>query len=119
LFDLIFLGGFEVERVYMLRGIKETAEQSRASVIKIKNLMSTTIHTIKNELPKIYSKELVDLIFQQPYCKIKFLEEAGVARRQTASFYLKELERIGILKNIKRGNEIYYIHVSLYKILTS
>jgi Fic family protein len=81
--------------------------------------MLKTTDIIKKELPKIYSKELVEVIFQQPYCKIKFLEDANIARRQTASVYLKELERIGILKGVKIGHEKYYIHSALYKILIS
>jgi Fic family protein len=105
--------------LFILKGIKETAEQTRACIIKIQNLMNKTIQIIKKELPKIYSKELVEVIFQQPYCKVLFLENAEIARRQTASHYLKELEKIGILQSVKKGNEIYYIHTALYKILTS
>lgn len=105
--------------VFMLQGIKETANQARTTIIKIKNLIITTTQAIKKKCPKIYSKDLIDVIFQQPYCKIKFLEEAGIAQRQTASFYLKELERIGILHSLKKGKEIYYVHMSLYKVLIS
>ncbi|HEX4839541.1 MAG TPA: Fic family protein [Rhabdochlamydiaceae bacterium] len=103
--------------LFMLIGITETATKARLCILKIQALMQKTTETIKKNLPRIYSKELVEVIFQQPYCKIRFLENAGIARRQTASFYLKELERFGILKSVKIGNEIYYIHTELYKIL--
>ena len=105
--------------LFMLTGITETATKARQCILKIQTLMIKTTDLIKKELPKIYSKELVEVIFQQPYCKIKFLEDADIARRQTASVYLKELERIGILKGVKIGNEKYYIHSALYKILIS
>lgn len=105
--------------IYMLRGITETALNTRTCILRIQHLMQKTISKIKAELPKIYSKELVELIFQQPYCKISFLEKAGIARRQTASLYLKELERIGILRGVRIGLEIYYAHDALYKILTT
>jgi Fic family protein len=105
--------------LFILTGITETAIKARICILKIQTLMLKTTEVLKKELPKIYSKELVEVIFQQPYCKIRFLEDAGIARRQTASFYLKELERIGILKSIKKGTEKYYINTALYKILIS
>jgi Fic family protein len=104
--------------IFVLRGIKQTAEQTRSCIIQIQHLMQKTAQLIKEELPKIYSKELVEVIFQQPYCKIRFLEEARIAKRQTASLYLKELERIGVLKSTKIGQEVYYVNSALYKILT-
>ncbi|MCF6237695.1 MAG: hypothetical protein L3J79_02595 [Candidatus Marinimicrobia bacterium] len=61
-------------------------------------------------MPKIYTKDLLELLYHQPYCKIRSLEEAGIAQRQTASLYLKELARIGVLEAFKFGREIYYIN---------
>lgn len=29
--------------------------------------------------PNVYSRELVELIFVQPYCKIEFMVDAGIA----------------------------------------
>jgi hypothetical protein len=46
---------------------------------------------LKEEAPEIYSKELVDLLFEQPYCKISFIVDRHIAKTQTASKYLKKL----------------------------
>ena len=35
-------------------------------------------------------------IFEQPYCKISFVERAGIAKRLTATKYLRDLEKAGI-----------------------
>ena len=43
-----------------------------------------------------------------PYCKIKFVEEAGIAKRQTASEYLKTLAELGLLRPEKVGREVYF-----------
>ena len=67
---------------------------------------------------KVYSKELVELVFTQPYCKIQFLVEAGIAERQTASEYLRELEKIGVLIAEKQGREILYKRPALLAVLT-
>ena len=37
--------------------------------------------------------------------QIKILEEAGIGNRQTASAYLKELEKVGVLRGAKKGRE--------------
>ena len=45
------------------------------------------------------------------------LATAGIAKRQTASVYLKELENIGLLRSVKMGREIYYINDDFLNIL--
>ena len=57
-------------------------------------------------------------ISRQPYCKIRFLEAAGIAQRKTASHYLQELARIGVLAPIKAGREMYYLNTALLEILS-
>ena len=39
----------------------------------------------------VYSRELIDVIFEQPYCRISDLVQKGIAQRQSASRYFKEL----------------------------
>jgi Fic family protein len=103
--------------IYMLDAIEQTAQTTRERLLSIRNLMLESIERVKKELPKVYSKDLLELLFRQPYCKIRSLEVAGIAQRQTASTYLKELERIGLLHAIKIGREYYYINVKLLDIL--
>ena len=69
--------------------------------------------TLPAELPgRVYSKELMELIFTQPYVKIKFLMDAGIGGRKAASEYLKALEQIGVLVGERHGREIVYRHQS-------
>lgn len=90
--------------LYMLKGIEETAKYTLEKINTINTLMNDTISLAKEKLPsRVYSKELIELLFEQPYCKVKFLVEKGIAKRQTAAEYLKELEKIGILKSQKWG----------------
>jgi Fic family protein len=70
-------------------------------------------------LHKVYSKELIEMIFRQPYCKIQFVVDAGIAKRQTASEYLQQLEGIGVLTGERRGREIIYKHPALVEVLTA
>ena len=105
--------------IYMLDAIAQTARITRERILGIRNLMREGIEQVKQQLPKIYSKDLLELLFRQPYCKIRFLEEAGIAQRKTASQYLRELERIGMLTPVKAGREVYYLNTALLKLLVS
>ena len=90
--------------------IHDTANQTRVRLLKIHDLFRDTIKKVKDTAPEIYSKDLLEVIFQHPYCKIIFLENAGIAQRQTASRYLQKLEQIGVLRGVKVGREKYYIN---------
>jgi len=103
--------------LYMLEAIEQTAHITKGRIFSLRELMLSSIERVKNELPKIYSKDLLEVIFRHPYCKIRFLEEAGIAQRKTASLYLQELERIGLLRGLKKGREVYYINEPFFGIL--
>jgi len=111
-------GDWEPWVLYMLGGVEQTSLWTTGRIHAIKNLFDMTAKRCRAALPQIYSKELIELIFQQPYCKISFLVEAQIAKRQTASVYLQELQQIGILTGEKKGREVVYKHPALLKVLT-
>lgn len=104
--------------LYMLKGIEETAKYTLEKINAINTLMDETIALAKEKLPsRVYSKELIELLFEQPYCKVKFLVDKGIAKRQTAAEYLQELEKISILTSQKIGVENLFLNVRLFQIL--
>ena len=113
-------GEWEPWVMFILSGVEETATWTTGRIIAIRDLFDQTLARCRAKLPpKVYSKELVELVFTQPYCKIQFLVDAGIAQRQTASEYLQELEKLGILKGEKRGREVLYKHPALLQVLTA
>jgi cell filamentation protein, protein adenylyltransferase len=105
--------------LYMLDAVEKTATFTRKRILNIRDLMAETMEVAKDSLPgRVYSKELVELIFRQPYTKGQFLVDAGIAKRQTAAEYLKELEKIGVLKAKKIGRETLYLNGKLYDLLS-
>lgn len=104
--------------LYMLDAIETTAMETQERVNNILKEMEKTKKIIQEKAPKIYSKDLVEVIFKHIYCKIRFLEDAGIAKRQTAATYLQTLEKIGILDSVKVGLEKYFINKKLAKILS-
>jgi len=106
--------------LYMLASIEETAIFTRERILAIRNLMLETMEKARRELPRrVYSKELIELLFQQPYCKISFLVDAGIASRNIASSYLGELVKINILKKETIGRETLYLNHKLYELLST
>ena len=106
--------------LYMLASIEETATFTRERILAIRNLMLETMEKARRELPRrVYSKELIELLFQQPYCKISFLVDAGIASRNIASSYLGELVKINILKKETIGRETLYLNHKLYELLST
>ena len=103
--------------LYMLKAVEETANYTIEKIIKIKNQLEITIEKVKKEAPKIYRKELVELLFEQPYSKIEFVVNKLKVERKAASRYLKSLEDIGVLKPEKIGREILYLNTELIEIL--
>jgi Fic family protein len=103
--------------LYILKGVEETAKQTTALIKKIKDLLEETIEKVKTDLPSIYSKELIETIFEQPYCKVSSLVNKDLYERRTAMKYLRELERIDVLKSVPRGNQVLFLNVKLYDLL--
>ncbi len=104
--------------LYMLNAVADTAKWTTNKIMAIRDLSSHTSDYVKEQLPKIYSRELVDIIFSQPYCRISNLVEADIAKRQTASEYLKKLVSVGVLQEVQRGRERLFLHPKLLALVT-
>ncbi len=110
---------FELQRgiLYMLEAVEQTSLETIELINNISELMIKTQDTISEKLPKIYSKDLVEILFMHPYTKVEFLVDRLNITRKTASKYLSELEKIDILKNIQIKNSKYFINVELFDLL--
>lgn len=100
--------------LYMLQAVESTAQQTFDQVTRIRQLMEQVREQVQKQAPAIYSKDLIEVIFKQPYTKIQFLVDAGIAKRQTASTYLQTLANLGFLRPSKQGREMYYINDALF-----
>ena len=106
--------------LYMLDAVEQTALLTRDKILAIRALLMETLEVTREKLPsRVYSKDLIELLFHQPYTKGQFLVDAGIAKRQAAADYLKELEGIGVLKVHRVGRENLYLNTKLYEILST
>jgi len=103
--------------LYILDAVEQTSYQTIKKIDAIAQLMEEFIEVIKKELPKIYSKDLVEALFAQPYCRVSSIVDANIAERQTASQYLRKIEKLSLIKGAKIGRDVVYLNLELLKIL--
>ncbi len=103
--------------IFMLSAVENTSKWTCQKINGIINLMEETRKYVKNSLPKIYSRELVDLLFMLPYCRINNIVELGLAKRQTASDYLQKFVNINVLEEQEIGREKIFVNPRFMSIL--
>ena len=103
--------------LYMLDMVENTASKGLERLESIIQLMDTTGQEIKEILPKVYSKDLVEVIFKLPYTKRQNLIDIGLGTPKTVGNYLIALEKEGFLKSFKVGKEKLYLNQPLMSIL--
>lgn len=103
--------------IFMLRAVEETSRFTLQKVNAIHTLFDKVVNEVRTKAPGIYSHELIEIIFSQPYSKIELLVSNNIASRNTASKYLKRLVEMDILQEHKVGKELLYLNKELYKIL--
>lgn len=103
--------------LYMLDMIEKTSLRGRQQIMAIENLMNEMGKEIQEVLPKIYSKDLMELLFKLPYTKRSYLEAAGIGNIKTVGNYLKALEDARFLKSEMIGKEKLYLNYKLMEIL--
>jgi cell filamentation protein, protein adenylyltransferase len=104
--------------LFILDGVEETCTWTTDKIKSIRELMEHTGQFVQKQLPKIYTWELVELLFKQPYCRIGNLVDNDIAKRQTASVYLKQLCELGILREVKSGRENIFVHPKYIELLS-
>ena len=102
--------------VWLLNGVTETSKSTIDLIQKIKILMDEYIGIIKENHPKMYSKDLVENMFKHPYTKIEFVMNDLQVSKPTATKYLNKLIKLGLLKKEKRWKTNYYINEQLYEL---
>ncbi|SEA48359.1 Fic family protein [Porphyromonadaceae bacterium KH3R12] len=103
--------------LFMLDMIEQTSARGLERLNKITESIDKTAEEIKTRLPKIYSKDLVEILFRLPYTKRQHLIDENIGNAKTVGNYLITLEENGFLKSVKVGKEKLYLNERLLKIL--
>lgn len=105
--------------LYVLDGIEQTSKYTIRLIEQILALLKLTTDIVNKKKKSPVPKEVIELIFENPYCKTEHIVKRGIAGRKAAERYLKELVRLNILFPEKVGKEVIYINRKLFDILSS
>jgi Fic family protein len=108
---------WEAYILYMLDMIEETSARGLEQLNKITQTMEKTAEEIKMKLPKVYSKDLIEILFRLPYTKRQHLIDENIGNPKTVGNYLIALEENGFLKSVRVGKEKLYLNQQLLRIL--
>lgn len=108
---------WETYILYMLDMIEVTSNKGLERLNQITKVIEETTEEIKTKLPKVYSKDLIEILFRLPYTKRQRLVDENIGSLKTVGNYLNILEDNGFLKSVKVGKEKLYLNERLLKIL--
>ena len=102
--------------LYILEAVTSTAETTLELVNGIREQMASIKHRMREELPRIYSQDLVNNLFRHPYTRIDFVARDVGVTRQTAKRYLDTLAGSGFVEENRHGKQKYYINRPLVQL---
>ncbi|PCJ58640.1 MAG: addiction module protein [Planctomycetota bacterium] len=105
--------------LFILDGIEKTAQDNILLIKSITELMQNHKQLIRNDLPKIYSQDLINSLFKHPYTKVQFFINDLNVSRITATKYLNLLTEKKLLQKHKVGKNNYYINSQLCDLFLS
>ena len=112
-------GAWEEWIIYILRAVTETAISTLRLVSGIRDLIAEYKNRMRNELPKVYSQDLLNNLFYHPYTRIDYVAKDLKVDRRTARTYLRQLTEKGIVEEVKAGRNNYYINRKLVALFVS
>ena len=98
---------------FIIKGVEVTALKTSFLIQEIAKLMLSFKRAIRSKYPKIYSQDLINALFKYPYTRISFLSTELLISRQTATKYLANLAKIGLLEKNIVGRNHYFVNKKL------
>jgi len=111
-------GDWEGLVLYFLHGVEEISKETTQTVLAIKGLMQEYKNRLRRDLPKLYSQDLLNILFREPYTKAEFLERELMVSIRTARNYLMAIAEIGLLESVRVWKTDYYINKGLLALLS-
>ena len=103
---------------FMLKGIKETSDDTFDKINSITNAKNSILDYLKENCDFLRVEDLVDCIFTQPYSKVNHFVSQGIYSEKTARNYLNELCDLQVLEKKSISGKHYYLNLELHKILS-
>ncbi|MBA4783821.1 MAG: Fic family protein [Rhizobiales bacterium] len=103
--------------LYMLEGVAVSAQITLTLIEGIRSLMAATKKRLREELPNLYSQDLLNNLYRHPYTRIDFVAGDLGVTRQTAAKRLDTLAEHGFVTKVQAGRANYYVNTGLVALL--
>lgn len=103
---------------FMLQAFREQASATKETLFSVLHLYDQTKNTLKTELPKTYSADLVDALFSYPIITSTTLAGELQIHRRTAARYLETLKDNGFVTDQLVGRHHLYINQPLIELFS-
>lgn len=104
--------------LYMLDVVRESASSTTRKIAAIRACQEDIAERARAATPGGRDAQFLDVIFEQPYCRIGTVAERCDVSRQTASAWLHALVAADILRDVKVGRELLFVNHEFLDVLT-
>ncbi len=104
--------------LFMLEGVRQTAELILGLIDEIQALQEDFRTEMRAKTTVGANSDVLDLLFERPYCRIVDVIERSEVSRPTASKWLNELVSQSMLETVKVGRDRLFINSRLLKVLS-
>ena len=104
--------------LYMLDVVRESATSTTRKIGSIQTCQNDIAERARSATPGGRDARFLDVLFEQPYCRISTVVERCDVSRQTASTWLHALVTAGLLSDVKVGRELLFVNHEFVDVLT-
>ena len=104
--------------LYMLGVVRESATSTTRKISSIRKCQENIAERARAATPGGRDARFLEVLFEQPYCRITTVAERCDISRQTASSWLHALVTAGLLGDVKVGREILFVNHEFLDVLT-
>lgn len=115
--DVTAEGAWEPWTLFMIEAVRATAESTKRKIKDIQGLQATVRGDIHDRLGSHVPVEFAEVLFDQPYLRIRDVRERCDVARPTATKYLAAMVDAGVLSEEPSGREKLFVNTGLMKIL--
>jgi len=104
--------------LYMLDVVRESATSTTRKIAAIRTCQEDIAERARAATPGGRDAQFLEVLFEQPYCRIGTVSRRCDVSRQTASGWLHALVEAGLLSDVKVGRELLFVNHEFLDVLT-
>jgi Fic family protein len=111
-------GAWEEWILFMVDAVRESATSTSRKIAAIRTCQNDIAERARDASRGGRDAQFLDLLLEQPYCRISTVVDRCDVSRQTASGWLHALVAAGLLRDVKVGREVLFVNHQFLDVLT-